>query len=204
MFPPHLRFTQMPILTFSHPSLYVGDFNCQHVNWFYNITSPDSESLDPWATSSNLGLLCNPKEAASFSFHQWNVGSNLDLAFTSFGQDSWLLDRPVLGKFPQSQHRPSLIMPLRLKVPAHSNPVKRWNFSKADWKRFCLLTDESLERLPPLDTSNIARAYQDFCESLLSVTKQCIPRGCRKNNAPCWDKDCETLLFLHPSPCFLG
>jgi len=27
--------------------------------------------------------------------------------------------------------------------------VKCWNFRKADWKRFCLLTGESVERLPP-------------------------------------------------------
>jgi len=72
-------------------------------------------------------------------------------------------------------------MPPKLKVPAHSGPVKRWSFRKADWKRFCLLTDESAERLPPLDTSNIEMAYQDFCESLLSAAKQCIPRGHRKN-----------------------
>jgi len=32
--------------TFPHPSLYVGDFNCQHVNWGYNATSPDGETLD--------------------------------------------------------------------------------------------------------------------------------------------------------------
>ena len=55
--------------------------------------------------------------------------------------------------------------------PVHSDPVKRWNFRKADWKRFCLLTDESIERLLPPDTSNIERAYQDFCESLLSAAK---------------------------------
>jgi len=71
--------------------------------------------------------------------------------------------------------------------------MKRWNFRKADWKRFCLLTDESVERLPPPDTSNIERAYQDFCESLLSAAKQCIPRGRRKNYVPYWDKECETL-----------
>jgi len=42
-------------------------------------------------------------------------------------------------------------------------------------------------------TSNIERAYQDFCESLLSAAKHCIPRGRRKNYMPCWDKECETL-----------
>ena len=41
--------------------------------------------------------------------------------------------------------------PPRLKVPAHSNPVKHWDFCKADWKRFCLHTCESVERLPFAD-----------------------------------------------------
>jgi len=44
--PPRSRFTPTAIPTFPHPSLYVGDFNCQHVNWGYNKTSPDGESLD--------------------------------------------------------------------------------------------------------------------------------------------------------------
>jgi len=84
-------------------------------------------------------------------------------------------------------------MPPSFKVPAHSDLVKRWNFRKADWKRFCLLTGESVERLPPPDTPDIERACQDFRKSLLSVAKQCIPRGSRKNYVPCWDKGCETL-----------
>jgi len=138
-------------------------------------------------------MLYNPKETASFFSRRWNVGTNPDLAFASLGQDSRLADRRVLGTFPRSQHLPSLIMPPRFKVPAHSNPVKRWNFRKADWKRFCLLTGESVKRLPPPDTPDIERAYQDFCESLLSAAKQCIPRVRRKNYVPCWDKECKTL-----------
>jgi len=47
-------------------------------------------------------------------------------------------------KFPLSQHQPSVITAPRFKVPAHSDPVKRWNFRKTDWKRFCLLTGESI------------------------------------------------------------
>ena len=34
---PRSRFTPTTIPTFPHPSLYVGDFNYQHVNWGYNI-----------------------------------------------------------------------------------------------------------------------------------------------------------------------
>ena len=92
--PPRSRFTPTAVPTFPQPSLHVGDFNCQHVNWGYNKTSPNSESLDAWATSNNLGLLCDPKETPSFS-HQWNVGTNPNLAFASFGQDSRLQDRRV-------------------------------------------------------------------------------------------------------------
>jgi len=59
---------------------------------------------------------------------------------------------------------PLSITPPKFKVPAHSDPVKRWNFRKADWKRFYLLTGESVERLPSPDTPNIdsrifVRAY---------------------------------------------
>ena len=166
---PRSQFTPTAIPTFPHLSLYFGDFNCQHVNWDYNKTSPDVESLDSWATSNTPGLLYDPKETAGFFSHWWKVGTNPDLAFASFGQDSRLPDRRVLGKFPRSQHRPSLITPKKLKVPAYSDPVKRWNFQKADWKCFCHLTDESVERLPRLDTSNIERSYQDF--------KNGVPQG---------------------------
>jgi len=88
---------------------------------------------------------------------------------------------------------PPLITPPGFKVPAHSDPVKRWNFCKAGWKCFCLLTGVSVERLPPPDTPDIERAYQDFWVSLLSEAKQCIPPGRRKSYVQCWAKECETL-----------
>jgi len=164
-------------------------------------TSPDGESLYSWATSNNLGLLYDPKETAIFSSHRWKVGTNPDqVFFASFGQDSRLPHRRVLRNFPRSQHRPSLITPPRVKVLAHSNPVKRWNFRKADWKRVCLLTGESVAKLPSLDTANIVRAYQDFCESLLSAAKQCIPRGRRKNCAMLGQRVRDLLVLLYPSP----
>ena len=127
---PRSQHTPTIIPTFPHPSLYAGDFSCEHVNWSYHTTSLDGESLESLATSNNLGLLYNPKETASFFYPRWNVGTNPDLAFASFGHDSRQPDRCVLGKFPRSQHRPSFITPPRFKVPAHSDPVKRWNFSQ--------------------------------------------------------------------------
>ena len=109
--PPRSGLIPTTIPTFPHPGLYVGDLYCQHVNWGYNRTSPYGESLDSWATSNNLGLLCNPKKTASFFSRRWNVGTNPDLAFASLGQDSRLPDRRALGKFPRSQqpHNPTKI-----------------------------------------------------------------------------------------------
>jgi len=72
--------------------MYVGDFNCQHVNWSYYKTSPDGESLDSWATSNSLGLLHDQKKTASSFSHLCNVSINPDLVFASFGQDNRLLD----------------------------------------------------------------------------------------------------------------
>jgi len=45
--PPRSRFTPTATPTFPHPSLYVGDFNCQHVNWGYNKTYPDGRAWTP-------------------------------------------------------------------------------------------------------------------------------------------------------------
>jgi len=50
--------------------------------------------------------------------------------------------------------------------------------------------------LPPPDRSNIEKAYQDFCESLLSAAKPCILLDRRNNYVPCWDKECETLYLF--------
>jgi len=59
--PPRSQLSPTVITRFPNPSLFVGGFNCQHVNWGYNKTSPDGESLDSWATANNLELLYNPK-----------------------------------------------------------------------------------------------------------------------------------------------
>ena len=190
--PPPSWLTPTATPTFS-VCLYAGDFSYQQVNWGYSTTSFDGENPASWATANNLVLLQDPKGVARFSYYRWNVGTNSDLAFASVGQNNRLLDICVLGKFPRSRHRPSVIMPPKLKVPVYSDPVKRWNFPKADWKRFCFLPIKSVEGLLPPDTTNIDKAYQELCESLLFAAEQCIPLSRRKTYVPCWDKECETL-----------
>ena len=194
---PRWRFAPSAIPTFPHPSLYVGDFNCQHVNWGYNTTSPDSESLVSWATSNNLGILYNPKETASFFSHQWNVGTNRDLAFASFGQKSRLRKqtcskRILAGTISAFSHKAT-----KSQGSCPQRSGEALELSQGWLEARCLLTDESVERLPPPNTSNIERVYQDFCENLLSAAKQCMPRSRRKNHVPCWEKSSRP--YISPS-----
>ena len=148
--PPPWQITSSSMPTFPSPSLYAGDFNCHHVDWGYNTTNSNGEHLAAWAANNNFALLYNPKDAASFLSGRWGTGTNLDLAFASIDSDSPLPDRRVLEKFPQSQHRPLLITAPKLVTPIPSAPVKRWNFRKADWKYYSLLTNKSITGLPCL------------------------------------------------------
>ena len=176
-------------------TIFLGGLLCNFetvLNWGYRTKSLDGESLETWPTAKNLGLQSSPKDVDSFFSLRWKVGTDPDLAFASVGHDNRLTDRRVLAKFTRWQHRPSLITPARLKVPACSYPVKRRNFRKARCKRFCPLTGESVERLPPTDTTNIGKAYQELCDSLIFVAKQCIPPSRRKNYVPSWVKECES------------
>ena len=127
--PMRLLASDLPM--FPHPVLYAGDFNCPHVNWGYRTSSADGKCLVAWASLNGLVSLRDPKDVAIFHSSRWNTGTNPDLAFVSVSPDSRVPNRRILEKFPGSQHRPSLIIPPRLALPAPSKPVKRWIFRKA-------------------------------------------------------------------------
>ena len=191
--PPPTRMQASDLPAFPHPCLYAGDFNCHHVDWGYNNNNPDGECLAGWASANNFTLLYSPKEAASFHSGRWKTDTNPDLAFASVDLDSRLPDRRILGKFPRSQHRPSLISPPKLAHPKPSKPVKRWNFRKANWDHYSNLTNKLAKSIPPPESQNIDQVYQCFCKVISTAAKKCIPRGRRSNHIPCWDAECEDL-----------
>ena len=191
--PPPTRMQASDLPAFPHPCLYAGDFNCHHVDWGYNNNNPDGECLAGWASANNFTRLYSPKEAASFHSGRWKTDTNPDLAFASVDLDSRLPDRRILGKFPRSQHRPSLISPPKLAHPKPSKPVKRWNFRKANWDHYSNLTNKPAKSIPPPESQNIDQVYQCFCKVISTAAKKCIPRGRRSNHIPCWDAECEDL-----------
>ena len=186
-----MRSLNLPV--FPHPCLYAGDLNCCHADWGYDDKSTDGECLAGWASINCLALLYNAKDTASFYFDRWNTGTNPDLAFASIGPNSRLLDRHVLGKFPRSQHRPSLITPPRFAMAVPSMPVKRWNFRKAKWSHYIALTNKFAKTLLLPDTLDVDVGYQDFCNTIKKAAKKTIPCEYRNNYIPCWDAECKSL-----------
>ena len=168
--PIRLQVSDFPV--FPHSCLYVGDFNCQHVEWGYDANSADEECLVGWANTNNLVLLHNPKNATSFHSDCWNTSTNPDLAFVSIDLDSLLPDTHVLEKFPRSQHRPSLITLPRFARPVPSTPVKRWNFRKAKWSHYITLTNKLARTLLPLNSPDMDQVYQCFCNAISTAAKK--------------------------------
>ena len=115
-----------------------------------------------WASTNNLSVLYNPKDAASFHSGRWNTSTNPAIAFVIIDLDSRLPDRRVLEKFPRSQRRPSLITPLGFARSEPSKPVKQWNFRKAKWSHYIAFTNKLSRTLPPPDMD---QAYQCFCSA---------------------------------------
>ena len=121
----------------------------------------------------------------------------MDLDLASAGPDNRLPDRCVLERFPLSQHRPSLITAAKLVAPVPSEPIKQWNFRKADWNHYSLLTNEAMQSLTSSSTTNVEEACQDFCSAIIEAAKRSIPHGRRNSYIPCWIKSVR--VFIAPS-----
>ena len=139
---PKSDFTPPP--SYHHPVIYSGDFNGHHKNWGYKENNLQGEQLADWASNNDLMLLYDNKEPKTFLSAIWNSTTNPDLTFTSQDRNSNLpsVTHRVGKKFPRFQHRPSFIKHPALISPCISTPVSRWNFRKADWKKFTNATSK--------------------------------------------------------------
>jgi len=99
----------------------------------------------------------------------------------------------VLGDFPHSQHRPSLIH-IGLQLPIiRGVQRRRWNFRKADWASYTLATERSIP-LIPVNNISAEESYQRFCGAMQKASRHSIPRGFRPTYTPCLDEECQDLL----------
>ena len=177
---------------FPYLCLYAGGFNFQHTDWGYSCTNLNGECLAYWAAKENLFLLYNSKDDPSFFFGCWNTGINPDLVFASEDLNRAPNWTDMLKKFPRSQHRPSLIAVSKNLAPFPSELYKRWNFCKANWELYSLITNQLSQELPSLNSSSIDQTYQDFCNIIFAAAKLSFPFGCRNKHRLCWDANANT------------
>jgi len=79
----------------------------------------------------------------------------------------------VLGNFPHSQHRPSVIH-IGLQLPIiRGVQRRRWNFKKADWASYTLATERSIPLIPV--NISVEESYQRFCGAMQKAAHHFIP-----------------------------
>ena len=140
-----------------------------------------------------LSVVARRKQRGTFHCARWQRDYSPDLCWisTTVGQ-SQPASSVVLGDFPHSQHRPSVIH-IGLQLPIiRGVRHRRWNFRKADWASYTLSTERSI----PLISVNISieESYQRFCGAMPKAARHSIPQGFRPMYFPCLDKECQDLL----------
>ena len=145
----HWNNTNLPPV-FPHPAVLVGDFNSHHTDWGYQEADLNGESLQEWALNNDYLLLHDAKQRGTFHSARWQRHYAPDLCWisTTVGR-SQPVSSVVLGDFPHSQHRPSVIhIDLQLPIIRGGVQRRRWNFRKADWASYTLATERSIPLIP--------------------------------------------------------
>ena len=117
------------------PHIIIGDFNSHSTQWGYKETNKDGEAVEEWMDINQLSLIHDPKLPSSFHSARWRRGYNPDLAIVT-SNIAGLCQKIMMDPIPSSQHRPIGIQ-VNAAVRPTSVPFKRrFNYRKADWKRF--------------------------------------------------------------------
>ena len=192
--PPLMQWLSVPLPVFLQPIVYCGDFNSHNEACGYEHNDQNGNALLEWILLNDLELVYSPKDVPTFKSARWGSETTSDLTIGSNKQMCNTFTRRGLQAFPRSQHRP-VIFTFGLQVPlVHSKPVLRWNFIKADWRKFANELDNKDKHLP-CDIS----AYNDFVRTVIDVAKHTVPRGFRQDYIPGWNKTCNDLYNSYSS-----
>ncbi|KAJ8710342.1 hypothetical protein PYW07_009708 [Mythimna separata] len=188
--PPNVPFVFHKTTNFEnqHIKTIVGDFNSHSISWGYRQSNADGHSVEEWADASELTLVHNAKLPASFNSRRWQRGYNPDLVFVSSSIKS-LSSKLVCQPIPNTQHRP-----IMCEIHAAIKPIQvpfrpRFNFSKAKWEKYSVEVDAKLSIIEPTPSN-----YELFVNTIWTISRQCIPRGCRTSYIPGLDEESVKLL----------
>jgi len=136
------------------------------------------------ALNADYLLLHVAKQRGTFHSARWQRDYSPDLCWisTTVGR-SEPASSVVLGDFPHSQHRPSVIhIGLQLPIITEKSDAEDANFRKADWASYTLATERSIP-LIPVNNISVDESYQRFCGAMQKAARHSIPRGFRPMNS---------------------
>ncbi|XP_053381999.1 uncharacterized protein LOC128549389 [Mercenaria mercenaria] len=147
--------------------LVIGDFNSHSQSWGYDHIDRRGEEVESWQDDHNLLLINNPDDQDTFYSRRWHTTSTPDLGFCTEDIHKNIA-REVGQQLGGSYHRPVY---LTLQYRTIQEPsLTRWNYKKADWKRYRELTDETCRQIPTKGR-DINKVTKDFNAALLQAAK---------------------------------
>ncbi|XP_049847394.1 uncharacterized protein LOC126299492 [Schistocerca gregaria] len=175
--PPESDFVFIEPGNFSYQdfNFVLGDFNCENTSWGYKETNSSGVELETRAEVHDLLLINDPKQPSSFNSGRWKKGYNPVNIFVSkklASQCGKLIGEPI----PHTQHRPIIFTFNAVVKPGHVPFKRRFNFKKANWKKFRELIDVEITKIPPQP-----EIYDSFVKLVQKVSRKIIPRGCRNS-----------------------
>nr|CAI5819730.1 unnamed protein product [Callosobruchus analis] len=180
--PPNQKFNFIPPEDFKKQSTHfiIGDFNSHSSVWGYENDDANGEEVLKWADCGRLTLLHDSKLPPSFNSGRWKRGYsyNPDLLFVSDFVSQQCV-KTVSSPVPGTQHRPIACQVFAAVKPQVVPFCRRFNFKKANWKKFSKSLDESISGIEPVPDS-----YDLFVDAVKRCSRTAIPRGCRTTYIP--------------------
>ena len=171
--------------------IVVGDFNSHSPSWGYPEQDARGEEVEDWQTDMNLLLLNDPDDPPTYYSRSWMTSSTPDLAFAT-EEIALKTTRKVDKQLGGSDHKP-IILTVDMCHKREQQPTfTRWNYKKANWSLFALLTDQSAVKLNAR-SHKVDKVAKELTKHILNAAKRAIPRGARKNYRPYWTDELEQL-----------
>lgn len=179
------------------PYIIMGDFNAHNPMWSSSYTNSKGTILQNFIVENDLILFNNKYPTHYDDYHQ--SSSLIDLTIC---QPSVFLDFNcnVFENGHDSDHYPIQLI-YNGEEPPEKERLPRWNFKKADWKKFKNLCKDTL--IDDLFTnSDVMEVYKNdkmrvFNENLLNVASESIPltsTKITKKPKPWFDEECKTFI----------
>ena len=171
-------------------TIICGDFNGHSPRWGYADLNSTGKYIEKLADTTNLKLVQDENSPATLLHRVHKTCHRPDLTLISADMADTVSSRVTddMG----SDHR-GIITKISTPKPAYYKPKTRWNFKKANWKKFKEVTDSLLD-VPELP-SKMDAANQMFIEAVQKGSHQSIPKGSRKKYKPFWTKEIEKAVI---------